>query len=163
PSSELVFLVLKLVFVHDIYLPFSCDLRCLIQLCCPVKQMQVSTSFFSKHDNLYEDRIWEFQCKDTFNSNPQCFWTNYVNSFDEQFTFVCPNNYVMTGMGSIHDDKYGDRRWQFQCCQTYNYCNYNCQWTPYVNFYDEEFTWLVPSMNYLVGAESVHSNSYEYV
>nr|XP_023671039.1 hemagglutinin/amebocyte aggregation factor-like [Paramormyrops kingsleyae] len=123
--------------------------------------MQVSTSFFSKHDNLYEDRIWEFQCKDTFNSNPQCFWTNYVNSFDEQFTFVCPNNYVMTGMGSIHDDKYGDRRWQFQCCQTYNYCNYNCQWTPYVNFYDEEFTWLVPSMNYLVGAESVHSNSYE--
>ncbi|XP_072566487.1 hemagglutinin/amebocyte aggregation factor-like [Paramormyrops kingsleyae] len=126
---------------------------------CPYKQS--ISSIHSKHDNHREDRLWEFQCKDTFNSNPQCFWTPEVNDFDEEFTFVCPNNYVMTGMSSYHDNKHEDRRWQFQCCQIYNYCNSNCQWTPYVNNYDEEFTWLVPSMNFLVGAESIHHNKHE--
>ncbi|XP_048865555.1 hemagglutinin/amebocyte aggregation factor-like [Brienomyrus brachyistius] len=125
---------------------------------CPYKQS--ISSIHSKHSNYYEDRLWEFQCQDTFNSNPECSWTSYVNDFDEEFTFVCPNNHIMTGMASHHRNYYEDRRWQFQCCRTNNYYS-KCEWTPYVNKYDEEFTWLVPKTNYLVGAESVHSNYYE--
>ncbi|KAG9330482.1 hypothetical protein JZ751_024216, partial [Albula glossodonta] len=102
-----------------------------------------------RHSNDAEDREWGFSCKRTFDSQSECFWTNYVNYFDERFTFNCPQNYVLSGMSSFHDNGAEDRRWKFYCCRVNNYCNSNCQWTTYVNNFDEYFTWNVPGLNYL--------------
>ncbi|XP_036376305.1 hemagglutinin/amebocyte aggregation factor-like [Megalops cyprinoides] len=115
----------------------------------------------SKHSNDAEDRVWGFSCQKTFDTQSECFWTNYVNYFDEQFTFNCPPNHVISGMDSFHNNDAEDRRWKFYCCRVNNYCNSHCQWTTYVNNFDEYFTWYVPGMNYLVGAQSYHDNGAE--
>lgn len=54
-------------------------------------------------------------------------------------------------------------RWKFYCCRAISYCNLKCQWTPYINNFDEDISWHVPSQNYLVGAGSYHSNPHEWV
>ncbi|XP_055046255.2 hemagglutinin/amebocyte aggregation factor [Misgurnus anguillicaudatus] len=113
----------------------------------------------SKHHNYHEDRLWDIGCKKTFSSD--CFWTPYVNHFDDPFTYTCPSNYVLTGIGSYHSNRHEDRRWRFHCCNGSGYSNANCYWTPYVNWFDEGFHWNVPLFNYLVGAESYHNNHHE--
>ncbi|XP_055046262.1 hemagglutinin/amebocyte aggregation factor [Misgurnus anguillicaudatus] len=115
----------------------------------------------SQHSNSNEDRMWEFGCKPTFDASTECFWSPYANDFDQQFTFECPPNHVMAGMSSYHSNKHEDRRWQFYCCRSNGYCNADCQWTTYVNWFDEAFHWTVPNMNYLVGTDSYHENKHE--
>ncbi|KAA0720723.1 Millepora cytotoxin-1 [Triplophysa tibetana] len=112
----------------------------------------------SQHDNRPEDRMWEFGCKHTFDAGTECFWTPYVNDFDQKLNYECPSNYVVSGMSSYHSNKHEDRRWKFYCCRSSGYCNTDCQWTTYVNWFDEAFHWTVPNHNYLVGAESYHDN-----
>uniref|UniRef100_A0A0E9VN15 Uncharacterized protein n=1 Tax=Anguilla anguilla TaxID=7936 RepID=A0A0E9VN15_ANGAN len=72
----------------------------------------------SKHDNGREDRVWDFSCKQSFDSFSECFWSPYVNWFDEEFTFSCPSNYIISGMESYHKNKYEDRRWKIQVLQS---------------------------------------------
>ncbi|KAG5846132.1 hypothetical protein ANANG_G00146520 [Anguilla anguilla] len=115
----------------------------------------------SIHHNHHEDRLWDFSCKKSFDTPPECFWSPYANWFDEAFTFTCPPNSILSGMESYHDNKHEDRRWKFYCCRVTNYCNYNCYWTPYVNNFDEQFTWHVPNMNDLAGVDSYHENKHE--
>ncbi|XP_039523781.1 hemagglutinin/amebocyte aggregation factor isoform X2 [Pimephales promelas] len=115
----------------------------------------------SQHHNIYEDRIWEFGCKDTFDSATDCFSSPYANDFDQLLHFECPPNYIMTGMSSYHNNYHEDRRWQFHCCRSRGLYTAHCKWTTYVNYFDEAFHWTVPNLNYLVGAESYHSNMKE--
>ena len=68
-------------------------------------------SNFSQHVNYYKDRVWNFECKDTFVSEPECLWSPYVNDLDQEFSFKCPQNYVLTGVNSYHSNYYEDRRW----------------------------------------------------
>ncbi|KAM9407149.1 hemagglutinin/amebocyte aggregation factor-like isoform 2-T2 [Salvelinus alpinus] len=126
---------------------------------CPSRQS--ISHINSQHDNSYEDRVWDFECKDTFVSEPECHWSPYVNDLEQEFSFKCPNNYVLTGVNSYHSNPHEDRRWKFYCCRVNSYCNQDCQWTPYVNYFDEVISWQVPGLNYLVGAGSYHSNYYK--
>ncbi|XP_048012065.1 hemagglutinin/amebocyte aggregation factor-like isoform X1 [Megalobrama amblycephala] len=115
----------------------------------------------SEHHNHHEDRLWEFGCKDTFDSGSDCFLSPYANDFDQPLNFVCPPHHIMAGMSSYHNNKHEDRRWQFYCCRSNGHCTANCEWTTYVNWFDEYFHWNVPNQNYLVGAESYHENKHE--
>ncbi|XP_024228663.1 hemagglutinin/amebocyte aggregation factor isoform X2 [Oncorhynchus tshawytscha] len=130
-----------------------------LQFNCPSRQSISHVK--SQHVNYYEDRVWDFECKDTFVSEPECLWSPYVNDFDQEFSFKCPQNYVLTGVNSYHSNYYEDRRWKFYCCRVNSYRNQDCQWTPYINYFDEVISWQVPGLNYLVGAGSYHSNYYE--
>uniref|UniRef100_A0A0E9TJJ1 Uncharacterized protein n=1 Tax=Anguilla anguilla TaxID=7936 RepID=A0A0E9TJJ1_ANGAN len=38
--------------------------------------------------------------------------------FDEEFTFSCPLNYIISGTESDHENKYEDRRWKIQVLQS---------------------------------------------
>ncbi|KAF4115342.1 hemagglutinin/amebocyte aggregation factor-like [Onychostoma macrolepis] len=126
---------------------------------CPAGQ---SISYIkSQHDNRREDRMWEFGCKKTFDTARDCFLTPYVNDFDQAFTYECPPHHIITGMASYHGNRQEDRRWQFYCCRGKGYCTSGCQWTTYVNYFDEAFHWTVPNQSYLVGAESYHANRQE--
>ncbi|KAK7149877.1 hypothetical protein R3I94_009253 [Phoxinus phoxinus] len=115
----------------------------------------------SQHSNTQEDRIWEFGCKDTFSSASDCFLSPYANDFDQPLNFECPPHHIITGMSSYHDNRKEDRRWQFHCCRSNGHCTASCEWTTYVNWFDEAFHWTVPNQNYLVGAQSYHSNRQE--
>ncbi|ROI15312.1 Hemagglutinin/amebocyte aggregation factor [Anabarilius grahami] len=115
----------------------------------------------SMHHNYYEDRLWDFGCKDTSIKSTECFLSHYVNNFDQEFTFQCPTNYVIAGMHSFHNNYYEDRRWQFYCCRSKCEVSSNCQWSSYVNEFDETFYWYVPYHHVLVGAGSYHHNYYE--
>uniref|UniRef100_A0A673GB32 Uncharacterized protein n=1 Tax=Sinocyclocheilus rhinocerous TaxID=307959 RepID=A0A673GB32_9TELE len=105
----------------------------------------------------HEDRRWEFGCQATFGQSAECYWTNYVNDFDQALLFECPAEHVMTGTSSYHNDYFEDRRWRFYCCRS-PCVTKDCHWTSYVNSFDEYFTWTVPSRNILVGAQSYHQN-----
>uniref|UniRef100_A0A8C7D425 Dermatopontin n=1 Tax=Oncorhynchus kisutch TaxID=8019 RepID=A0A8C7D425_ONCKI len=115
-----------------------------LQFNCPSRQS--ISHIKSQHVNYYEDRVWDFECKDTFVSEPECLWSPYVNDFDQEFSFKCPQNYVLTGVNSYHSNYYEDRRWKFYCCRVNSYRN-------------QDF----PGLNYLVGAGSYHSIDYEGV
>ncbi|XP_061109226.1 hemagglutinin/amebocyte aggregation factor-like [Conger conger] len=114
----------------------------------------------SQHHNRYEDRRWDFRCKRS-PASTSCFWTVYVNGFDKPVHFSCPNNHIISGMSSYHQNQQEDRRWRFYCCAVDNYCSHPCSWTPYVNNFDEKFTWVVPHGSYLAGVRSYHNNHAE--
>uniref|UniRef100_A0A8C9T4L3 Si:dkey-14d8.6 n=1 Tax=Scleropages formosus TaxID=113540 RepID=A0A8C9T4L3_SCLFO len=147
------------VKAKGIYLRWENDYDGVLHFQCPAGQSISKIS--STHHNHHEDRLWGFECKNTFDSSPDCHWTYYVNDFDQEFSFECPSNYVLSGMESYHENKHEDRRWKFYCCRINNFCNSNCQWTPYVNNFDETFDFYIPTQNYLVGTGSYHNNHHE--
>ncbi|CAB1345858.1 unnamed protein product [Coregonus sp. 'balchen'] len=75
----------------------------------------------------------------------------WQNELDLPLQFNCPSRQSISHI----------KRWRFFCCRVNSYCNQDCQWTPYVNYFDELISWKVPSLNYLVGAGSYHSNPHE--
>uniref|UniRef100_A0A8C8D7M2 Uncharacterized protein n=1 Tax=Oncorhynchus tshawytscha TaxID=74940 RepID=A0A8C8D7M2_ONCTS len=98
---------------------------------CPSRQ---SISYIKKgrkgtklHNNTYEDRLWGFECKDTFVYEPECHWSPYINDFDQEFTFEFPKNYVLTGMNSYHFNRHEDKVWKCYCCRVNSYCDF-CVW-----------------------------------
>ncbi|KTF87780.1 hypothetical protein cypCar_00038690 [Cyprinus carpio] len=122
---------------------------------CPAGQS--ISSITSENSNYHEDRRWEFGCQATFGQSAECYWTNYINDFDQVLLFECPAEHVIAGISSYHNNYYEDRRWRFHCCRS-PCVTTNCNWSSYVNSFDEYFTWTVPSRNVLVGAQSYHQN-----
>ncbi|KAM5169885.1 hemagglutinin/amebocyte aggregation factor-like [Mantella aurantiaca] len=115
----------------------------------------------SIHDNKREDRVWDFQCQDTFSNTDSCYWTEYINDFDEEFTFICPFGSVMSGLESYHSNSKEDRRWKFHCCKGEKLATHNCKWSNYVNEFDDYLRWDAPPKTYLTGAHSYHDNKRE--
>ncbi|KAM4676748.1 hemagglutinin/amebocyte aggregation factor-like isoform 1-T1 [Discoglossus pictus] len=123
---------------------------------CPVSES--INSIISQHNNWYEDRVWDFTCKPTFSKRPSCYWTNYINCMDEQFSFTCPFGSVISGLQSYHNNRQEDRRWKFYCCAASEVYTKYCYWTHYVNNFDAYMHWQVPRDNYLVGISSYHDD-----
>ncbi|XP_073706335.1 hemagglutinin/amebocyte aggregation factor-like [Garra rufa] len=121
---------------------------------------QSISSITSEHNNKHEDRIWDFGCQATYGQTSQCYWTGYVNDFDQVLMFECPPQHVITGMISYHSNAHEDRRWKFYCCRSPCITS-SCHWTSYVNSFDEYFHWTVPDQNVLVGVHSYHQNREE--
>ncbi|XP_075712005.1 hemagglutinin/amebocyte aggregation factor-like [Rhinoderma darwinii] len=115
----------------------------------------------SIHDDEYEDRVWDFGCKNTFSYPSYCSWSGYINNFDEEFTYVCPFGTVLSGMASYHQNIEEDRRWRYLCCQGETTVQQNCRWSGYVNDFDNYLRWDAPSNYHLVGVQSYHDNSRE--
>ncbi|MEE6477739.1 hypothetical protein FKM82_011612 [Ascaphus truei] len=115
----------------------------------------------SEHHNGNEDRVWDFGCKNTFSKPSSCYWTGYINNFDEAFDFTCPFGSVLSGMDSYHDNKKEDRRWKFYCCSGEVAIGHSCKWSGYVNSFDGYLRWDAPINYYLVGASSYHDNDKE--
>uniref|UniRef100_A0A8C4X1U0 Si:dkey-14d8.7 n=2 Tax=Eptatretus burgeri TaxID=7764 RepID=A0A8C4X1U0_EPTBU len=126
---------------------------------CPVYQS--ISRLQSNHSNCREDRVWDTECKNTFNkrkSRPICYETNYVNWFDERILFKCPPNWVISGLHSYHDNKREDRRWRFRCCKQEGVNLHSCKWTGYLNNWDMPLTWSTSSNEFLAGVNSIHNN-----
>nr|AFK64754.1 dermatopontin [Pinctada imbricata] len=110
------------------------------------------------------DRVFDLRCgfmEQTTALNPSCYWTDYVNDWDEPFDFTCPNHGYINGFRSVHDNYKEDRRMKFRCCNLPGMCVYNCQRTSWVNDYGEEVLHTVPVAQILHGVKSRHDNQIE--
>ncbi|XP_041091559.1 hemagglutinin/amebocyte aggregation factor-like isoform X3 [Polyodon spathula] len=77
----------------------------------------VMSGMSSYHENRHEDRRWQFYCCGMAGFRKEhCSWSNYVNSFDEAFTFNVPLYHYLAGVSSYHENKHEDRRWRYLLC-----------------------------------------------
>merc|ERR1711934_131313 len=130
------------------------------------KSGQYIKSIESVHDNGKEDRIFHFGCAELSESFAEdqltnCEWSPYVNDFDALFEYQCPNDKIITGVSSYHDNGKEDRRYKFNCCQPGTLVTYHCQYTNYVNSYDHILSYRVPDGMVMKGVNSVHDNGKE--
>ncbi|KAL2089479.1 hypothetical protein ACEWY4_014167 [Coilia grayii] len=65
------------------------------------------SSYNSDH---HGDRRFSISCAPVVSSYTDCSQTNWVNHFDEAFTYTCPKNFVIAGIGSVHSNNHEDRR-----------------------------------------------------
>ncbi|KAK3784011.1 hypothetical protein RRG08_025206 [Elysia crispata] len=124
---------------------------------------QVLKSVHSVHNNRAEDRRWRFTCGSApAGGNPtSCYWTGYVNGWDEPVSFMCPADYMIAGVQSYHSNGAEDRRIKFKCCKHNGYKTYSCSLTSYLNGWDRPLDFTVPGDKVLAGWASVHSNGAE--
>ena len=83
---------------------------------------------WSEHSNEKEDRIFQFTCT-TVEMNDgsgiqetrldNCESTNYQNNYDGPIDYKCPLGSVLTGIESMHDNNFEDRRFKFRCCEVF--------------------------------------------
>ena len=124
---------------------------------------EVLTRVYSYHSNGAEDRRWSFSCGSApGGASPyDCYWTNYVNTWDEPINFMCSMDYVIAGIQSYHWNEAEDRRFKFKCCKDSSYETYSCSLTGYLQSWDQTLDYTVPSGKVLVGWFSVHWNHAE--
>ena len=41
---------------------------------------------------------------------------DFVNAYDKALEYTCPDNKVLAGVFSVHNNVKEDRRWKFECC-----------------------------------------------
>ncbi|GFR94782.1 hemagglutinin/amebocyte aggregation factor [Elysia marginata] len=129
---------------------------------CP--EGKVIKSVYSIHDNGREDRRFKLVCgKAPSDAEPkQCEWTSdYVNEWDQPVMFLCPANYLVAGIYSVHDNSREDRRMKFKCCRQPGIKTKSCQMSDFLNSWDQPLDYTVGSGRALVGWMSRHDNSKE--
>ncbi|XP_011451275.3 hemagglutinin/amebocyte aggregation factor [Magallana gigas] len=127
---------------------------------CP--QHQSIQRVVSHHDNHREDRVFDFTCSNYEDSKfDSCYWTEYVNDFDQPVIFQCPHGGVLNGVSSYHDNHKEDRRFRFYCCESPGNCLFNCYYSGLVNQYDGDLDYTVPDGHVMRGWTSVHDNHHE--
>jgi len=113
----------------------------------------------STHDNKKEDRIWHFGCK-SIGSAGSCCFSGEVNEYDKPVEFKCPDNQVLSGISSKHDNRKEDRVWKFQCCDNKVKLS-QCISTGFINNYDEELKLSLSGSKVIHGVYSYHDNKKE--
>ncbi|XP_033728762.1 dermatopontin-like [Pecten maximus] len=105
------------------------------------------------------DRNWSFGCQPLAAGIliGDCDWTGYINSYDNFFSYVCPNNGLLNGFRSVYDIYYRDRRWEVQCCPIINRGREQCHFTEYLNSYGSSFEYTVPHGEFVRGIRSTYA------
>ncbi|PVD30655.1 hypothetical protein C0Q70_09928 [Pomacea canaliculata] len=83
----------------------------------------------------------------------------WVNQYDDPFSWSCPAGQFISSITSIHNDHYEDRLLQFHLFITS--CSgsvTNCQWSDYVNEFDEPLNYQCPGQGFIVGIGSYHNS-----
>lgn len=75
------------------------------------------------YDGSKRDRRFKFRCchgSDGKFIRRDCRSTHFENVWDGELHYVVPENYYLTAVTSIHDNKKEDRRWQFEVCKKFS-------------------------------------------
>ena len=83
-----------------------------------------------------------------------CDWSGWVNGWQDEFTYECDVNKVITGVHSKHSNFYEDRRFDFKHCKLDSVKTTEGFWSGWVNDYDEEFTYICPENRIITGIHS---------
>ncbi|XP_034436944.1 uncharacterized protein LOC117759067 [Hippoglossus hippoglossus] len=105
------------------------------------------------------DRIWNIECKPFIALNTDCSWSGFISLNEKELNFNCKANHVITGVYSIYSPEQQDREWNFLCCSVDKLITFECRESPKLNYYNEDFNWLVPGDNYLTGARTHNNNN----
>lgn len=113
----------------------------------------------STHSNWYNDRRWLWTCsEDAMLSTSSCYWTEWT-AYDVEFTRQCNNGYTITGTESNHSNWSEDRQFRYKCCKIGDHCEKGtCIDTDFLNEYNLDINFDVPSTFQLVALYSIHHN-----
>ncbi|CAG5126428.1 unnamed protein product [Candidula unifasciata] len=112
----------------------------------------------SIHSNRYKDRRWQYKCRLSPGATSDCYWTNYLNAFEQRLQHNCPGDEVVNGMMSYHSDQYQDRRFMLRCCRVASKATKNCYHTAFVNYWEKPVNFNVPTGRAIKGVYSIHNN-----
>ena len=117
----------------------------------------------SQHSNYYEDRLWQWDCHTVAEKSfsGECYWTGWLNGWDQPVYAQCEPNYILAGVNSYHVNWAEDRRWKIRCCQAENHFTRNCEVSNYLNWYDGWMDYSVSAPKVFTGIFSAHMNSPE--
>lgn len=120
------------------------------------------SSMYSTHDNHHEDRRYKFRVTvpEGYTSFSEKSHGNY-NANDAESYVDCPRNWALTTIASSHDNHHEDRRWTYNCGHFGGWQVEQCDWTGWVNNYDQAFTFQCPHNKVIGGMKSVHNNHHE--
>jgi len=123
------------------------------------------TRLYSYHNNWKEDRLWKYGC--TYTPGIQfkpCYWSRDLNSWDHEINYsACEHNGVgfISGFKSHHSNWHEDRIWKVKCCPLQDRCVDKCEWTGYINGWDDRMDHSTPNGYGIMGVQSDHHNFYE--
>lgn len=94
-----------------------------------------------------------------------CSWSGYVNTWDALVDYTCPDNEVMAGVRSTHNNGTEDRRYSFNCCRaTANGTDLVKSFSVFsgdVNSKDQLVNYTCPTPLVYTGVKSSHDNGSE--
>ncbi|CAG5128367.1 unnamed protein product [Candidula unifasciata] len=86
----------------------------------------------------------------------------WMTEYDQHFKIECPDQQIIKSLESQHDNKYEDRVWNMICALATNEIRIGaCEWSGYVNNYDELLEYQCADERIIAGIESIHENAYE--
>ncbi|XP_059171740.1 dermatopontin-like [Physella acuta] len=157
--TSLACIVLALFAATDVTVGYMTSFDQPFDFICP--KGQVLSYIASEDNNFYNDRQWDFGCRQVGSSTFNCAKSGYVNDFDLLLAYMCPEGAVVTGIESYHENFYEDRRFKFQCCEL-DASEFNeCYMTEFTNKYDQKFAYTVPAGYVIRGAHSAHKDGVE--
>ncbi|XP_033755806.1 uncharacterized protein LOC117338556 [Pecten maximus] len=139
------------------------------------KTNQLFHGWISIHNNGHEDRIFDFEVCDYVQdgttgilvcflvavlSVTSAFLVSTVNDYDQPMDFSCEGNSTLRHISSHHNNHHEDRVWSMGC-YTGIAPVYDCQWTGYVNDFDDPFDFECPGDEFINGVKSYHDNGHE--
>jgi hypothetical protein len=117
---------------------------------------------FSVHDNGKEDRLWAVECITGGLPIAWTSWSGTVNDWDDVLDYTCPQNQIVTGLNSWHDNGKEDREWNIQCgVLGATYASITGGWSGNLNDWDDALDYSCPSGQVIGGLYSSHHNHYE--
>jgi hypothetical protein len=118
------------------------------------------TGIYSVHNNDREDRIWTWECTDLPGGPSTCEWSGELNAMDMPIEYTASDDYFISGVASYHNNGREDRIWWVKICKQEGKCCTGCQWTDYLNNWDEELS-LQTGGKVICGISSYHNNDHE--
>jgi len=85
---------------------------------CPTNQ--VITGLWCEDSNAANDRRWYFTCGGRVEEDiclKNCVNSGWVNDYDAYFAWAAPDNFVVTGVHSTHDNGHEDRLFDYTYCE----------------------------------------------
>merc|ERR1712189_150056 len=86
---------------------------------------------------------------------------NYINNHGDSMFYSCGGASYVSGFESIHSNWYEDRRWKVKCCSGTGTCLTECDFTGYINGWEEDMDYRVPNGHVIKTVKSEHSSWYE--
>ncbi|GFS03871.1 hemagglutinin/amebocyte aggregation factor-like [Elysia marginata] len=112
---------------------------------------------FSQYGEQEVDRQWVLDCRPEGASATHCTWSDYVNIWNEDYSYNCPNHHIIAGIQSFHCTNFEDRQFQFYCCAHSNLVTTSCEWTDFLNDLNGNLEYSVQARKALVGVSSEHN------
>ena len=110
----------------------------------------------SSYSRGHGDRVFQFYCSAYSSSGCSVCKTtpNYINKRHQHINYNCPANQVLSGVESVHYNSGEDRTWKFRCCESLSYVTANCELTPFINNFHQNFDYTIPGGKVMVGIHS---------